>query len=227
MLKNTGYQEKFVLLKPWIVDVIEVVKKDLRNEHLKIDRDFCKRYFLGKNPFNLTTEEMAHAYATDIEAGNVGLGEFIATRWLLKNADIYGFFEEILKKIDENFENLDVLSQSQTEGILSKALKQFGSTRTYLFSVLNSVVFPKEIYDELRVQAEQETRDNQRQEEQIESAQSLENIKKRHAREMAALKDRFEKKLNGMQKKYLHDVEKLKKQIQLLESRIAEHHGER
>jgi hypothetical protein len=35
------------------------------------------------------------------------------------------------------------------------------------------------------------------------------------------MKDRFEKKLNGMQKKYLYDIEKLKKRVQQLESQIV------
>ena len=36
MLKETEYQEKFELIVPWMAQIIEVVKKDLKNEYFKI-----------------------------------------------------------------------------------------------------------------------------------------------------------------------------------------------
>src|SRR4051794_29125719 len=109
MLKDTGYQEKFVMLKTWIPEIVEGVKKDLKNEHLKIDKAFCKRYFLGKSLMQIQTPEMAVAYEKDIADGNAGLGEFIATRWLLKNTDVYGYFEMKLKSLTSDFEALEEL----------------------------------------------------------------------------------------------------------------------
>ena len=48
MLKETGYQEKIEIVAPWLDEIVETVKKDLKNEHLKVDKAFCKKYFLGK-----------------------------------------------------------------------------------------------------------------------------------------------------------------------------------
>lgn len=220
MLKETGYQEKFVMIHPWLAEVIEGVKRDLKNEHFRQDPNFCRRHFMGKNPNQVTSIEMAPAYAKEVSEGNVGLGEFIATRWLLRHTDLYGFFEEKLKQINHDFEALDSLDVQFATPLMQEAVKQFGAKRTYLFSVLNSVVFPKAVYDKLRELAlvESEKLANDAAEE--EEAKTIDAIKKRHARDIASLSDRYEKKLSGMQRKYLADVAALKKQIQTLQSKL-------
>jgi hypothetical protein len=225
MLKETGYQEKFLMLAPWMMEIVDVVKKDLRNEHLKIDRNFCKRYFLGKNLNQIELSEMCDAYQKDIAEGNVGLGEFIATRWLLKNGDIYGYFESSLKSITTDFEKLDVLPTDVSTALCEKSVKDFGAVRTYLFSVFNSVVFPSTVYEKLRERALKENKTVSEQAEKEHEIASLESLQKRHAREVASMQDRYEKKLNGMQKKYHSDVDALKKQIQTLKLKLIEKNG--
>lgn len=222
MMKESGYQEKIALLKPWLVEIIDVVKRDLKNEHLKIDREFCRRYFLGKNSNQLQAEEMAAAYEKDIAAGNVGLGEFIATRWLLKHTDIYYFFEGRLKTAHPDFEKLEMLSMEESESIVAESLRKFGPIYTYIFAVFNSVVFPDAIYERLRVSALKRTDEVQSAVQEQEEREKAEGMKERHAREMAASVDRFEKKLSGMQKKYLNDVEALKRQISALQKKLVE-----
>ncbi len=221
MLKETGYEEKVELLKPWLPSIIEVVKKDLRNEHLKIDKEFCRRYFLGKNFTNVSIEEMAEAYYADIRGGNVGLGEFITSRWLIKNTDIYGFFEEKLNSITEDFDQIETLNEEQALPLLSGSVKEFGSIKTYIFSVLNSVVFPEALYSDLRNQAVEETERVEAEVEEALVAESLETMQKRHTREMDAMADRYEKKLSGLQRKYLRDMEVLKKQVSKLQKKLS------
>ncbi len=218
MLKETGYQEKFGMLAPWLEEILDVVKKDLKNEHLKIDRSFCKRYFLGKNLNQIEVSEMAPAYARDIAEGNVGLGEFIATRWLLKNGDIYGYFEATLKALTSDFEALEVLPEAFSVQMCDRSVKDFGAVRTYLFSVFNSVVFPKAVYDKLKDLAIKENKVSRVAKEEAEESQTLEQLQRKHAREIARLQEGYEKKLNGLQKKYHHDTEALKKQLQKIKN---------
>ncbi len=154
MLKETGYQEKIEMVSPWLEEIIETVKKDLKNEHLKIDHRFRKKYFLGKAPARITAAEMAFAYRIDIKEGNIGLGEFIATRWILKHTEIYTFFETALKKMTEDFEALVELPIPFSEGLIKEGTQQFGAKKIYVFSVFNSVVFPPSIYAQLRSLAE-------------------------------------------------------------------------
>ncbi len=216
MLKESGYQEKFEMLQPWLVEIIDGVKRDLKNEHFRKDPGFCRRYFMGKNPNQVGSEEMAVAYAKEVREGNVGLGEFIATRWLLRNTDLYGFFEERLSKIDEQFEHLDTLDEKMSLELMNEAVHSFGAKKSYLFSVLNSVVFPKSVYDRFRTLALEESQSAARKENEEAESRSLEALQKRHAREIAAITDRYEKKLSGLQRKYLNDMEKARKEISSL-----------
>lgn len=222
MLKETGYQEKIEMLAPWLEEIVDAVKKDLKNEHLKVDRSFCKKYFLGKNPVQVPINEMAEAYRIDIASGNAGLGEFIATRWLLKNTDIYCYFEERIRAISSDFEALEELSEEVSLSLMQTSVKQFGAKKTYLFSVFNSVVFPPKIYAQLKEMAEVETAHTRAEEEVKKTAETCEMQEIRHKRETAALIDRYEKKLSGMQAKYLKDTASLKKQISTLQKKLDE-----
>ena len=100
--------------------------------------------------------------------------------------------------------------------------KQFGAAQTYLFSVLNSVVFPDAIFKEMETKARQEQHtvgeEKKRQDEQL----SADAMKREHEREVARLTDKYEKKLIGLQKKYVTDVESLKKQVSLLQRKLQE-----
>lgn len=222
MIKDSSYQQKFILIQPWLVSIIEKIKKDLKNEHLRIDKNFCRKYFLGKNPNQVQPEDMAPAYIKDIAEGNVGLGEFIASRWLLKNTEIYNFFEEKLKTINPEFDQIQVLSQDQSLDIVQQSSQQFGVVNTYIFSVFNEVAFTDTVFEQLKQKAEQTT--NQIEAEQIEheALHTVEALKKRHAREISTLTDRVEKKMLGLQKKYINDVDALKKQIIFLQRKLNE-----
>ena len=219
MSEESEYQGKFILIKPWLVEIIKVVKKDLKNEHLKIDREFCKRYFMGKNILQIQPEEMAPAYEKDIAEGNLGLGEFIASRWLLKWTELYDYFESKLSAIQDDFEQLETFSSVQSLPIVEGASKEFGAKNTYIFSIFNSVVFPEEILAKLRKRALTETDKLEEQQKKNKEAETMEKMQRRHERETSALKDRFEKKLSGLQKKYLRDTESLKKQISGLQKK--------
>jgi hypothetical protein len=220
MLKETGYQEKIELLAFWLEEIVDIIKKDLKAEHLRVDKTFCKKYFFGKNPSHISAKEMAVAYQSDIAAGNVGLAEFIATRWLLRNTDIYGYFETKIKAITPDFEALEELPQELSISLVNESIAQFGAKKTYLFSVFNSVVFSPSLYAQLKAWAEKETEERRCAHAAEEKAESLEAMQQKHSREMAALSDRYEKKLSGMQKKYLQDTEALKKQIRALQKKL-------
>ncbi len=221
MQKETTYQEKIRIVEPWLEEIIDVVKKDLKNEHLKADKPFCKKYFLGKNPAQLSVKEMADAYRVDIAQGNVGLGEFIATRWLLRHTDIYAYFEEKIKGVSEDFEQLDQLPQELSDSLMLSSVKHFGAKKSYLFAIFNSVVFPPTTYSRLKELALQERESTEKEAAAEKIKETVETMQARHVREMTALTDRYEKKLLGMQKKYLNDVAGLKKQIAQLQKKLS------
>ncbi|MBA3956973.1 MAG: hypothetical protein H0X51_01065 [Parachlamydiaceae bacterium] len=223
MLKNATYKEKFELLKEWFPTIVQEIKSDLKNDHLKQDSQFSKKYFPGKNVPKLTAEELSagylQAFSQEPEADNIA--DFIFNQWLLKNTDVYQYFETSLEKIDPNFTELTELSAAHSTTLINGSVQQFGPTKTYLFSVINSVVFPKSAYDSLRIAAQKADKETATTQAHANEQKSLESMKHSHAQEIARLTDKYEKKLQGLQKKYMQDTEALKKQVATLQRKIS------
>jgi hypothetical protein len=216
------YQEMFQLVDPWLTEILEVVKKDLKQEHLKKDKAFCKRYFLGKGASLVSVEEMAPAYRAEIASGNVGLGEFIASRWLLKNTDIYGFFEKRLTEVNPDFDELESLEEGFAQELKLAAQKEFKPARLYIFCVLNAVAFSSEIFNELREKALSFTKESKKAEIERKDKEDFESMQRRHEREFRAMVGKFEKKLSGMERKYVRDTEMLKEQVRSLSRKLED-----
>ncbi|MEI8366214.1 MAG: hypothetical protein WCF65_07325 [Parachlamydiaceae bacterium] len=215
MLKDTTYKDKFAILQRWMPSIVETIKRDLRNDHLRQDIAFVKRYFAGKNPAKLTPEELAPAYLDVMQNGEKSeeLGEFITNRWLLKHTDLYNHFEEELSKITPDFSELTTIDREVAVKMMEKAVAEFGPIQTYLFCVFNSVVFPEEIYATLGKKADHYALSHKANEEKHEEHASMDALKRGCDQTIARLTDKYEKKLSGLQKKYNQDVDALKKQI--------------
>jgi hypothetical protein len=222
MYKNATYKEKFADLQEWIPFLIESLKKVLRNEHLKKDVYFVKKFLSSKNIHKITTEELADAYQKAIQEAEQGeeLAEFITSRWLLKNSELYEFFESQLSRIDPDFTNLEEIQPVQAQALIDASIRQFGALQTYLFSVLNSVVFPRESFQHLKTQAQQHQEMQEEESRKATEQFTVDQIRKNFELEMTRLTDKYEKKLAGLQKKYINDVENLKKQVAQLQRKL-------
>ncbi len=203
------------MLRPLLSLLIEDIKKDVKNEHLKNDILFCKQYLPGKNIAKATTADLADAYAAAMENSEYAekIAEFLSQRWLLQNTDLYDFFEETLMKIDPNFTELEMLDSEISKKIVQEAIQTHGALNTYFFSVINSVVFPKEIYAELSRKAQDETTKKEEEAAKAQQQMTLENMQRHYEQQIARLTDKYEKKISGLQKKYVQDTENLKKQL--------------
>lgn len=223
MLKESTYKDKFAMLQNWMPVIADAIKKDLKNDHLKKDPGFSRLYFPGKNPAKLTSEELAEAYTRAIatEEGAEELAEFISNRWLLKHSDLYYFFEQELGKINPNFNEIKEIDKATATKIMEASVQQFGAVSTYLFCVLNSVVFPEEIYKKLSQDAVKRAEEEKVEAKASEEDASVEAMQRNHEQQIARLTDKYEKKILGLQKKYTIDVEALKKQIANLQRKLV------
>lgn len=222
MLKNATYKEKFVLLHDWIPSIVEEIKKDLKNEHLKKDWQFAKKYLPGKNIGKVTKEDLVDAYAKalkDSEDAEV-LAEYMANRWLLKNTELYSYFEAKLSQINPNFSEIEEINHEQSQDIVNGAIIEYGPLRTYLFSVINSVVFPETVYQELGKKAKAHQEKEIEEHNAQEKNRSLESLKSHYELQIQRLTDKYEKKIIGLQKKYIQDTDSLKKQISNLQKKV-------
>jgi hypothetical protein len=221
MLKEMNYQKKFELLEPWFAHIIESVKKDIRQEHLAKDRQFTKNFFGNKPVIRITNEELVDVYNRLIKEGQEQIAEFVAVRWLLKHTELYNYFEHKLSKISPDFDKLEVLNDQDSQEILKGAIDEFGSVKSYLFTVFNSVVFPESHLSALRSKAAEELSNFETAKVKAEEAASIEELKKAFGIEMQRVHDRYEKKISGLQKKYIQDTENLKKQISGLQRKLT------
>lgn len=223
MIKDATYKEKCTMLKSWMPQILETVKKDLKNEHLKNDYKFTKIYLPGKNLNKLTTEDLVEAYIKAIEEEEKAeeIAEFIINRWLIKNTELYDYFEKALLKISPDFTQLKEIDAARSQEMIEGAISLFGSPRTYLFAVMNSVVFPKETFEKLDKRAKEDHKKEQKEEVIKQEKIAYESMQSHYEEQMARLTDKYEKKLQGLQKKYLIDTEGLKKQIVALQKKLS------
>lgn len=224
MLKNATYKEKFEMLRPWLPQVVEEIKKDLKNDHLRSDPGFCKQYLLGKHYQKATAPELAEAYAKalDTSENSESLAEFITNRWLLKHTELYDFFEKALTQISPNFTELEEIPLGQAESMAKASSHEFGALPTYLFAVLNSVVFPKTVFSHLEKQSKEEAEHAAHREKNEAVEKEHKDLKTHFEQQIARLTDKYEKKLQGLQKKYQVDTEQLKKQLSLLQKKLSQ-----
>lgn len=223
MSNETTMKEKLLELKNWFPSILETVKKDLKNEHLKKDYVFVKKYLGGKNINRLENHELQDAYFAALQGEEKGeeIAEFMIHRWIFRNSEMYHFFEKELSKIKPEFTEIKELTAAEAEPLMQHSIQEFGAVRTYIFSKLNGVAFTPEQFSKLADIASKEEQHTKEHEEKAAGARSLEEMQTRHEQEISRLKDKYEKKLLGLQKKYTQDMETLKKQLGNLQRKMA------
>ncbi|MEC7839028.1 MAG: hypothetical protein VX777_03195 [Chlamydiota bacterium] len=223
MLKDSTYKEKLAILKEIIPTIVDDIKKDLKNDHLKKDWSFTKTHFNTKNVNKLTSEELANGYINAIDNGAdaEAIGEFFANRWLLKNTDLYYFFEQRLEQVASDFNEIEVLEDSTAKSLMEDSISKFGAVKSYIFSVFNSVVFPESTYADFKALATKEKESAAKNKVAQEEASDWKTKEKSYQQQMARMEEKYEKKLLGMQKKYDKDVEMLKKQVANLQRKLG------
>jgi len=143
-------KNQFESIQPWIAQVLNAIKKDIKTEHLGSDPVFYKVNF-GNRPQNrLTSEEIFTAYEKELLKGNEDLSEWVVNRWVFKNGDLYRHFAERLSAIHPDFDQIQNLTEEQSHEVLKGADLAFDAVSVFLFSVLNGVVFPETVVKKTR-----------------------------------------------------------------------------
>ena len=214
-MKNT-----FQILEPWLPEILHIIKNEIKTDHLSKNPSFYRTYF-GSRPVNrLTNEEIGAAYQKELLEGNEELGEWVVNRWVFNHGEIYRHFADRLVQINPDFDAIKSLDEGQSEQILSGAPESFGALPTYIFSILNGVVFPESVLSRLRRRAESEEIVRKEEEKEAAEKENLEQVLTRHKREMTRLQEKCEDKIAGVVKKHATDVEALKKQIRALQQKV-------
>ena len=215
-------KNQFETIQPWITVILSAIKRDIKTDHLPKSPAFVRTHF-GNRPLNrLTAEEIFSAYEKDLLSGDADLAEWVVNRWVFKHGDIYGHFAESLSQVAEDYSTIVSLTVEQSETILSGAIDRFGALQTYLFSVLNGVVFPESVLERLRTWAANEEAAKKTEDKEMEERLSLQQLTERYSRDVTRLNEKYESKVSGVLKKYTTEVEALKKQIRSLQKQLAD-----
>lgn len=218
-MEEEAYREKFAKLQPWTNQILNEVKKELKTEHLRSDLSFAKKHFAKKYVDKLTVEEMAPAYLQEINDGNEEVGEWIASRWVMKHADVYHLFSELLSQFNPKFDEIEEIPDQIAKKLLQISVPEHGARNTYIFCILNSVRLPIPQYNDLRILAEKEETRGEEMPQPV-AEESAEEVKLKYEKELQRLNEKHEKKFLGFQKKYAQDVQGLKKQIAALQRKL-------
>ncbi len=218
MSQQITYIELLRKLSPFHFQIFSSVKKDCKSEHLALDNQFLKKHFTGKLIAKITVEDLLLVYPKVIDEGHEQLAEFIANRWLLKHMDLYHLFENELKKINPQFDQITEISECDAKAILEMALKDANPVTCYIFCTLNLVAIPLGVLKDLEEKALSYiaacSKSLEQSAEKCTNHSTLEDVQK--------ICEKYEKKLAGMQKKYVTDTGILKKQVSILQQRIHE-----
>ncbi len=222
MIKDLSLKLKFEFLGPVFAKVLHDIRKDVKQEHLKKDRDFVQRYFDKAHLGKVSAQEIFRAYSTEIvQEGNEDLASWVVSKWILKHAEMYEYFVIELSRVNPHFEEIQLLAMDVSKSMAAQAVDRFTLVDTYIFSVINAVAFPDEIFHHLKEQAQR------LHEEQLNKSASLDQVSieelvLRHNEEILKLSDRYEKRLQAVSKKYIQDIDGLKKQLAILQKRLSE-----
>jgi len=222
MTNGAAYQLKITRLNKWFPFIVEGIKKDLKQDHLKRDNIFCKQYFKTCNIGKLTLKELVQGYLNALQnpAISEALAEFMVNRWLLNHTEIYDYFESKLLSLAEDVSEIKKITLKDSRKLIKEAISEFGALPTLIFSVLNELEFPEKAFSELEkiVEKQQEDAQDLLQKEADETSwqKRLEEVE----RELVKQRDKYEKKVCGMQRLYQRDVACLKKQISQLQKKL-------
>ena len=213
-------ENQFIILQPWLGQILNSIKKEIKSEHLAKSPGFQRAHF-GNRPLNrLTSEEILQVYAKVLFEGNEELSEWVVNRWVFQNGEIYRHFADRLAQINPDFDAIVSLDEKQSDFVLKGAVEAFGALTVYVFSILNRVVLPQSVFSALRKAVESEEAEKGAQEEARVEQESIEQMRKRHEKELARCREKCDDKIAGVVKKYALETESYKKQIRALQHQI-------
>lgn len=211
-IKDATYLKKMELLTPYHREILESVKKDLKQEHISKDKSVHRQLFGNKPLHRIELEEMLAVYSP-LLLSSEELGEFVASRWVLKNIEIYEYFGQKLEQVEGNFEELTQLDETFARTLVEEAIGQFGARMTYFFCLLNSVVLPSSEFHILEERSKStEHSGTAKTSEVSDKVWSKDQVRR--------LEERYRQKLAGMERKYSSEVAALKNHISHLSKKL-------
>ena len=91
---------KFEKLQSWGLEIFQAIRKEIKSDHMRNDLQFTRKYFSKKDPAKASVEDLCAACLTEVNEGNEEFGQWLISRWVVKNSDLYQLFAVELSKIN-------------------------------------------------------------------------------------------------------------------------------
>jgi hypothetical protein len=220
MIKDLVLKSKFAFIQEFFGKIIQDIRKDVRQEHLKKDKAFIQKHFAKNSIDKVSAEEIEKGYFTELSIeGNDDLSNWVISKWILKHAEVYEYFVTELTKVNPKFEEISLLDMETAKSIAARAVDKFGAEDTLIFSVVNSVAFPDQIFEALKDEALKQLA-AKKDLVKKDTAISVEDLVKQHQIDLSRLSERYENRIQAVSKKYIQDIEGLKKQLASMQKRL-------
>lgn len=215
---KSSYADKFSAVAPWFDDILRCIRKEIRQEHLKIDPKFVRLYFAGRPLNQITQDEIKLVYADHILKGNEQLADFVTNRWLFKHLELYRFFEQQLETISSDFDKIELIEDEKASPIVEKAVEQFGAENVFIFVTLNSVALSEKLWNSLNDRAIALL--SKRQKEEAAELQSTSENSLQQS--LDRIKLRYEERLEQQKKRYEVEIRALRQEIEKLQKKVKQ-----
>jgi|GEM_PF-891652 len=226
MMTESAYRGKFSLLQPFAEEIFRAIKKEIKSE--MAGKNSMLRKKVGVLPNGVETKELSSLFLKNIiteetEEGEE-LGEWVASVWINKRGEIFKSFHNALSKISDRYDTLTSLPEEVEKQIFEKAVSDFGALDTYIFAVLNSVVFSEKTFEKLAKFAQTEA-EGKKTGKEGDLAFSVEKAQKNFERQIEKIIEKYENRLLGVTKRHQMEVAGYRKQISGLQKKLDEVHA--
>lgn len=219
MIIESTFKNKFISLGLFSKEVIRDLKKEITKE-LSKKNSIVQKKLSGVSIGDGKDEVVDLFFNLVVEKGDEELGEWLASSWVLKNSPIFKSFHKKISLISADYEKLTGFPTEKEEDLRESSIEEFGAIKTFIFSVLNSVVFSKKSMEDIRIRAEEEASD--RKEISLSSNCSVEEAREIFEKEKKKILEKQEHKLLAVIKRHQVEVEGYRKQIGQLQKKLEE-----
>src|SRR3990167_8037866 len=147
MIVESKIKDKFTVIYPFRKEFFKGIKKEISQSSSVKGTGLGRRmYALHKNSDGGVFVEAL--FTEVLEKGDEELGDFLLSTWVMKQADLFQYFHQKLSSLNADYEQLIGIPQDLEQEMKKEILAEFTALEAYLFSILNSVVFSKEVLQE-------------------------------------------------------------------------------
>ena len=144
-------KNQFQALQNWTQEVLNAIKKDIKTDHLHTDPVFYRPILAIALKIDSLPRRFSQLMKKSCLKGNEDLAEWVVNRWVFQaRRPLSALCRAAQRDQSQTLIRFKSLLKRRVKRVLEGAPEAFGAIPTFLFSVLNGVVFPESVLERLR-----------------------------------------------------------------------------